>query len=197
MRTKILYTDPNTKAYIEMAEFREGSSDEYDNIHSYSVRQMKIRTANDLPLKLFRSTHCKMGKGRSAQIADMLQQAKGWLSSYTYHAKYPPKEFGCNCMLLYPCAYMQAGDDGRAKCSIKPDHYGYSGHRNARDVPADRKCDLFTIMGRESRRSFGGTIPGHPLTMSEIWECISGEAKSKLYPETTGEKPDEQQADHF
>lgn len=35
------------------------------------------------------------------------------------------------------------------------------------------------------------------IEMAEIWECISGKAKSKLYPETTGEKSDEQQADHF
>lgn len=115
MREKILHTDTDTGAYIEMLEFREGTSDEWDNVHSYPVRQMRV------------------------------------------------------------CA-------GRAKCSITPHSWGYSGNGNGnRDVPGSRQCDLFSRLSPESARSLGGEIPGKVINMCELWTCITGEAKKKLF----------------
>lgn len=180
IKTPIKYSDFGAEVVLHYyTEARANNSyDGDDSYHGVQICYAHVEI-NGRHLKTwYHSNGVKTRKGFAAQRNEFIQQAEKWYGEYQYFAKYPPKAIKCDNIdgrYTTKCPNLAIGDDGRAKCCISPDYWGYGGNLNGnRDVPQDHTCDVYKIM--HSGCTFTWDIPGSGLTLLEFWRCYTGEA---------------------
>jgi len=191
----VVFTQPETGAQVVVHDFTEAHArNSYDGDDEYvgvPVRYIHIINSAGNYIRGWKVDRIPWSWQKPTELVKkQIKDATDWLNSYYWKAKYyhpdDPRRgdrfLECNNIdgRWHPCSQLHAGQDGRAKCRIRPVSCGYSGGQDTRDVPIDHQCDVFKIIGNSS--GFDWDIPGSKLTMRDYWRIISGQAMRDLFP---------------
>lgn len=186
MKTKIVYTDPySSEMFIQLNEFREANGDEDSGFISVPVREWVVRTKDGNSVHRFRSRN-PYAKGREKTLCEQreLDDAKNWLHKFSLGAKYHSKPMRCDNLdgngLM--CPYVKLDNQNKARCWIRPSHYGYSGGGEVdglRELPADRLCNL----PQDCANHFREPIKGDVFSLWDYYRVDRGIAKKQIEKE--------------